>query len=368
MKILLIRLLVWGLRLLYAPMKLRKTKPRVVWLSRQADQQSGDMAMLSAEIKKQHPEYEQIFRLRRLRDGKNASVSYLFGLIGDMWHIAGATLAVTDTYSIPLSCLHHKSTLKVVQIWHALAAVKQFGWQSVGKPQGRDRAVSQAMCMHKGYHAVIAPSPKTAEYFCGGFGCDPGVVKIASLPRVDELMAGDSRREEFDTLNPWVAGKRLVVYLPTFRDGDEQMIAHLHQSFTGREDVALIVSPHPLSRAYGDERYRYEGQFSSYDLMKLSDGLITDYSACSVEGSLLGKPLWFYLPDYDRYEREQGLNVNIKAWFPTAWFDRPEDLIRALDEPYDFTALTQFAQTFVTNQGTNNTHQLAKLLCDLVNQ
>ncbi len=52
--------------------------------------------------------------------------------------------------------------------------------------------------------------------------------------------------------------------------------------------------------------------FSSYDLMKLADIIITDYSACAFEASLLLKPLYFFIPDYESYMQDRGINVDVK--------------------------------------------------------
>ena len=158
MKLLIIKAFVLFIRVLYAPMKLRKTKNKIVWLSRQSDEKSEDIKRLSEEIEKLSPETIQVFRLKKLKDESGLSLSYVFSVFVDMWELSDASIAVADTYSIPLSCLNHKKNLKKIQIWHALGAVKKFSLQSVGKAQGRNEAVSIAMCMHKNYDIVIAPS------------------------------------------------------------------------------------------------------------------------------------------------------------------------------------------------------------------
>ena len=123
-------------------MKLRKTENKIVWLSRQSNEKSEDMSMLSDEISKLSPETKQVFRLCRLKDESGLSVSYIFFILRDMWEIANAKIAITDTYSIAVSCLNHKDSLKIFQIWHALGAVKKFSLQSAGKAQGRDSRVA----------------------------------------------------------------------------------------------------------------------------------------------------------------------------------------------------------------------------------
>ncbi len=346
-------------------MKLRKTQNKIVWLSRQSDKKSQDMEMLSDEIARLSPDTKQIFRLRRLKDESALSVSYIFSIFGDMWEIANSKVAICDTYSIPLSCLNHKKDLKVVQIWHALGAVKKFSLQSVGKAQGRDSGVSKALCMHKNYDYVIAPSKKTAEFYCEAFGCSEDKIHIANLPRADVILDGTSRRDEFIKLNPEYADKKIVVYLPTFRNDDDIIIKSLYKAFENDDKLGLVISAHPLSEANG--LYKFNGDFGTYDLMKLADEIITDYSACAFEASLLNKPLWFFIPDYETYKNEQGLNTDMPQILPDACFyDANELLDKIKSGEYDLEKLDGFSCTFVENRGNSNTNELAEFICELI--
>ncbi len=367
MKILLIRLFVLGIRVLYLPMKWRKTKNKILYVSRQSNTPSADMLALKREIEKRAPQTDQVFRLKLLKDEKGLSLSYLFWILGDMWEMATAKVVVADTYSIPLSCLCHKKGQSRVQIWHALAAIKQFGLQSAGKAHGRSAHVAKVLCMHQNYTHVVAPSKATGEFYQKAFGCKQEVLHIASLPRVDEIQKGDNRREEFLKENPRFSGKKLALYLPTFREGDGEYCKALETAFEKAGDWGLIVAPHPLSDGAKNPRYQINGTYSTYDLMKLAEEIITDYSACGVEGALLRKPLRFYLPDYDSYKTGQGLNVDPFGWFPRDSFVNADDLVRRMvEEPYSLEQVEIFAGHFVEHQGTNNAKQMAEWICSLL--
>lgn len=365
MKLLIVQVFVLAIRILYAPMKLCKVQNKIVWLSRQSDKKSQDMELLSNEIARLSPDTKQVFRLRRLKDESALSLSYIFGIFGDMWEIASAKVAICDTYSIPLSCLNHKRDLKIVQIWHALGAVKKFSLQAVGKAQGRDSGVSKALCMHKNYDFVIAPSKKTAEYYCEAFGCSEDKIFIANLPRADVILDGTNRRDEFIKLNPEYEGKKIIAYLPTFRNNDDKIIESLYKTFESDNEIKLVISAHPLSKV--SEKYKFNGNFGTYDLMKLADGIITDYSACAFEASLLNKPLWFYIPDYETYKNEQGLNTDMPKILPNACFYDANELLTAIKSgKYDLEKLNGFSRDFVENRGNNNTNYLADFICKLI--
>lgn len=362
MKLIIIKGFVIFIRVIYALMKLQKTKNKIVWLSRQSNEKSQDIKMLSEEISRISPETKQVFRLRRLENESGLSVSYIFFILRDMWEISSAKIAITDTYSIPVSCLNHKSDLTVFQIWHALGAVKKFGLQSAGKAQGRDLGVAKAMHMHENYDFVIAPSKKTGEFYCEAFGCSEDKIIIASLPRVDVILDGNSRYDEFIKLNPKYENRKLITYLPTFRDNDTVYIKQLYNVFKDNGEYALIVSPHPATETA--EEYHFDGDFSAYDLAKLSYGIVSDYSATSLECSLLSKPLWFYIPDYDVYKEEKGLNIDIKTEMPTVCFEDGKALLNAVqNKEYDFDNLKRFSDKFIEKKGTNNTEFLASIIC-----
>lgn len=365
MKILLISILKFGLRVLYAPIKLFKTKNRIVYLSRQSNDKSIDMLLLEKAISNEMPGFEQVFRLRMIPDGFGEKIRYCAGIIGDMYYLATSKIAILDTYSITVSCLNHKKELKVIQMWHALGAIKKFGLQSVGTKEGRDEKTSRAMCMHKNYDFVIAPSKASAVFYMEAFGYPADKMKICSLPRVDEILSDTGSSAKFYSLNPALLNKKIILYLPTFRDREVQAAAQLKADFTDIEnDFHLIISPHPLfSKIKYDERYSYNGDFSTYDLMKIADVIVTDYSACAFEASLLMKPLYFFVPDYKEYREERGLNVDLKAELPSAVFENAENLCRDIKSGnYDFNSLYKFKSKFVENSNTNNAAVFAKFI------
>lgn len=369
MKSILFEILKLGLRIIYAPIKLFKTKNRIVYLSRQSNDKSIDMVLLEKAIKEQSSDVEQVFRLRMIPDGFADKIKYCLAIFGDMYYLATSRVAILDTYSITVSCLNHKKDLKVIQMWHALGAIKRFGLQSVGTKEGRDEKISKAMCMHKNYDYVIAPSVATAKFYMEAFGCGADKMKICSLPRVDELLNDNGASAKFFKENPSLCGKRIVLYLPTFREREPYVANQLVTEFKDIEgDFSLIISPHPLfSKVKVEQEYSFNGSFSTYDLMKVADIIITDYSACAFEASVLMKPLFFYVPDYAEYSAERGINLDLKKEMPDFTFESAETLVKALKADYDFNKLFAFKTKYVENSKANNAEILAKFVLILMN-
>ncbi len=351
-------------RMIYMPMKkMIKTRKKIVYLSRQSNDKSLDMELLSDKIREKYPEYEQIFRLRTLRMGPIGIIRYIAGLLGDMYHIAGASVAVCDTYSIPISCLHHKKSLKVIQIWHAMGAVKKFGLQSLGKKEGRDEKLSKAMDMHRNYDYVAAPSQTMAKFYAEAFDTPLEKIVQYTLPRIDYVLDGKKKKQEFLEKNPEAAGKEIVLYLPTFRSGEEKIVEALQSAFKQDADMRLIISLHPFSTVPNKEDYQVHGGFSTYDLMKIADHIITDYSACVFEASLLGVPVWFYTPDYERYTKNRGLNIHLKQEMRNYVFENAEDLYESMKKnEYDFEDLQKFQKKYIGNT-KSCTEKMADFIC-----
>lgn len=366
MKVFLISILKLGLAILYAPLKLFRTKNQVVYLSRQSNDKSIDMLLLEKAIIDEDPSVKQVFRLKMIDDGIAAKIKYCFSVIGDMYYLATSKVAIVDTYSITVSCLKHKKDLKVIQMWHALGAIKKFGLQSLGTKEGRDEKISSAMNMHKNYDYVLAPSPATAVFYMQAFGVDNSKIKICPMPRVDAITDGNAKVNEFYSLNPGLSHKKIVLYLPTFREREAYIANMLKTEMMDKQDLALIISPHPLSKVDADAQYSPNGNFSSMDLMKLADVIITDYSACAFEAALLMKELYFFVPDYDEYGTERGLNIDLFSEMQGATFREAQPLVDAITNGnYDMNQLYAFKEKYVANN-TNNAQLLAKFVVMLM--
>lgn len=355
--------------MIYAPLKLLKSKNQIVYLSRQRNEKGIDMNLLQLAIKNENPSVKQVFRLKMLDAGLLPKIKYFFYIIGDMYYLATSKVAIVDTYSLTVSCLEHKDDLKVIQIWHALGALKKFGIQAIGTKEGRDEKTSKALCMHKNYDFVLAPSAATAHYYMEAFGVSQDKIKICPMPRVDFLTDGKARTADFYSQNPSMGDKKIVLYVPTFRDREAYIAQMLKTEFEDKDDYQLIVSAHPLSKAKKDDRFVQKGDFTSFELMKIADIIITDYSACAFEASLLMKPLYFFVPDYEEYMKERGINVNIREEMPSAVFDEADALFRAIDSgTYDLDSLYQFKTKYIENVKGNNSQIIAKFVLSLMEE
>ncbi|MCC8064944.1 MAG: CDP-glycerol glycerophosphotransferase family protein, partial [Clostridiales bacterium] len=132
----------------------------MVMLSRESDTPPLDFRLIEKELNRQSPETEVVYFCKKMT--KSVSVfSYCLLIFRSLYHIATASVAITDTYCIQLCVLPKKKGLTVIQIWHALGAVKKFSYQCLDTPYGHSAATAKAMCMHQNYDYVLCASEAT---------------------------------------------------------------------------------------------------------------------------------------------------------------------------------------------------------------
>ena len=355
----------WGLRFLYLLFRPFKARNKVVMLSRESDTLPLDFRLLEKELRRRSPETEVVCFCRKMTKSINV-FSYCWFVVRSLYHIATASVAVTDTYSIQLCVLPPKKGLTVVQIWHAVGAVKKFSYQCLDTHNGHSSKMAEQMCMHKNYDYILCTSEATRSIYVEAFHTPADRILVKGMPRVDYIQRVDPGiRKRFLKERPDLKGKKLLLYLPTFREGIDEGTEKLLHAAAGREDIALLVKPHPLSNFHVPRGNRPGPGWSTYDLMKVCDGIITDYSASSLEASLLHKPVYFYLFDYEAYKYNQGLNIDPSLEMPSAVSVEAASLLDKIQAgKYDLAALERFRNKYIQTADENNTENITRFLLE----
>lgn len=354
------------LRGIYAFLKLFPAKNKVSFLSRQSDSVREDFTMIAAALQSASPDTQCVFLCRTLRGAADAP-AYFLHLLRCMYHIATSKVCITDTYSIPLCILHHKKGLTIIQIWHSLGAIKKFGYQSLGRIGGRSEKMARLMHMHRGYSYVLCASAETRALYAQAFDMPEEKILLTGIPRIDAILHAGEEENRARLLDayPALKEKKILLYVPTFRtaglpdlDAMDACIDH--------DRYELVVKLHPLDaeklRKQGKSFDRYP-EIPTLRLMTVADAIITDYSAISIEASLLNRPVYFYLYDLSEYLTERGLNFNPLTEMPDCAFCDFPSLFRRIDAGnYDFAALAAFRKRFVETCDTQNTERIVSLI------
>ena len=351
---------------------IRNNKGKITIISRESDNRTLDIAMLEAELLRRGMNVRVLSRLLT-KDKSLKMLGYAGHVLKQEAAILDSDVVVLDTYCIPASMLPHRKGTKIVQMWHALGAVKKFGWQTVGKGGGSSERTARLMKMHHGYDHVISASDITAEYFCEAFRTNSSRIVKQGLPRIDyikSVSSGDRKedmRKKIFSAYPGLRSdyKKIVLYAPTFRRGKAVDIESLAKKIDS-ECNTLVVKLHPLYRGDAEavDGVIYDETFSSYDWLSAADAVISDYSSFVIEAALADKPLYLYTYDLEEYAEDTGLNMEFgKEPISKYVFIDAAELAKQLDKEYDFDALRRFRERYIDidTGGTDSNYCTAKL-------
>lgn len=134
--------------------------------------------------------------------------------------------------------------------------------------------------------------------------------------------AGGARAEVEALTGPLPEGARLVLYAPTWRDGEaDPTVPEVSDwlaitDWLERTNSVLLVRVHPLGRGDYDTGRTASGRIrnigsdvlhSVTSLLPAMDALVTDYSSIAYDYSLVGGPIVYLAPDVAAYSRSRGL-------------------------------------------------------------
>ena len=223
---------------------------------------------------------------------------------------------------MPLADLNISKNTEVIQLWHGEGAFKKFGILSEKDGEIKKRV---AACSKK-TDLFIVSSENVRQIYAEAFGADVSKIKALGSPRCDRLICGadkEARRESFDRNHPGCAGKKLILYAPTFRDDPEKDAALLKNTdfdwLTNQlgDEYALLIKLHPS--VHSSRAPKGITDVTDEDINTLTvicDILITDYSSVCMNFAFLSKPCVFYAFDLDEYETERSFCFGYEDYVP----------------------------------------------------
>lgn len=223
----------------------------------------------------------------------------------------------------------------IVQLWHGIP-LKRIGLDSAETTRSpvpvASGAVSRLLAVlyrraQRGIRLLPAASELVRGRLESAFGLDHERVLVTGEPRVDVLSRGtaEERRARAraaigEVAGPLGAGTRLILYAPTWRDGEPDPAVPTAEQWTQltevltAQDAVLLIRSHPLGA--GDytppaatDRIRLLGSDLVADVTPLLPGLdvlVTDYSSLAFDAALVPLPCVFLAPDIEAYGARRG--------------------------------------------------------------
>ena len=359
------------LNIIYMFIKLFPTKHQIVMVSRQDNRITLDFQLLKEEIVNYDKNIKVEVLCRKIEKSMKNKLSYFFYIFKIMYYLATSKVCILDGYCIPASILKHKKQLKIIQIWHASGAVKKFGYQILNKKEGSNSLIAKLMCMHKNYEYIIAPSEQTKRIFSEAFNFDIDKIITLGLPRLEYIINPKfNRNEEIYKEYPILKTKKNILYIPTFRKGtDINLVKEILNESIDKNKYNLIIRLHPLDDTYVPNEYVIDNKYNSYDLIKIADYLVTDYSVLSIEASILDKPIFLYLPDFKQYELNRGLNINLKKELPSFICENFAEIIDKIEKKeYNMKELYNYHSKYIEVNANKTISDLANFIFDVLKE
>lgn len=237
---------------------------------------------------------------------KLSTLSGMRKMIKFMRLYAMAGFVVLQDNFLPVSSCKKRKGTRVIQLWHGCGAFKRFGFDAKDDiPEGYKGNV------YSNYDLVTVSGEGCVPFFESAMRQDKGIVNATGVSRTDRFYDREYIEEckaRFRYYYPDSAGKKVVLYAPTFRGNaayascvGEEEIDMLAAAYPNELYVIKSLHPHLLSK-----RGLLANDMSTDDLLVCADVLITDYSSVFFEYLLTDGRIIFYAPDFDDYSDDRG--------------------------------------------------------------
>ena len=301
---------------------------RITFISLEHDNLSKDFKILHDELNVKQ-EYEIKTLLFKFQPIFLGQLQYGLACIQQLFVLQSSKLVIIDYNNFVISKFPHRKEVKVLEIWHATAALKNFG-----NCVQRDYEI-------KNYDYAIANSDFYKGVYAQAFNLPEENVLVTGIPNNDKIFndhfVQDTKARLLEKY-PVLANKKVITYAPTFRGRISTYfkeakidLARVHQALG--EDYVIIYKAHPLISGSAYENNPHvlfieEEPISS--IFCVTDVLITDYSAIAVDWMVFDKPIIAYVPDFKSYSKKPGLTIDYLQEFPGAVTFNEGELIQAL--------------------------------------
>lgn len=184
-----------------------------------------------------------------------------------------------------------------LQTWHG-TPIKKLLWDA--SPVNIGLVYRQLMRRQvPTWDILLAQNERGAELLSSSMGYE-GNVLINEYPRNLRLAQKLSHRVELCQQLGLDPSRPIVLWAPTWRYNGNDIQLPIDEIIS-RYGHQVLVRGHHLSRLKLGAGVDVSSHQNIEDLLAISDVLITDYSSTAYDYQLTGRPIIFYVPDYDYY-------------------------------------------------------------------
>ncbi len=293
---------------------------------------------------------------------------------------ATSKVVIVDDYYNLLNTVKKRDDVTLFQFWHACGAFKTFGFSRLGKPD----SPKQSSPNHRMYDFTTVSSAGIVKYYAEGFGISDEKVLPTGIPRTDiffDKKYESEVKERFYSRYPSLKNKKIILFAPTFRGAGQKSAFYPVPAFDPDlfyeklgKDYAVIIKLHPFC----EERFDIKPEYSDCvvdlseedeinDLLFVTDILITDYSSCIFEASLLGIPMLFYAYDLYQYISERDFYSDFETFVPGKIVFTQDELASAvLKGDFEEEKIPGFREKFFSQTDGKSSRRVADKVLSVI--
>lgn len=321
-------------------------KDRVNFISFSGRQYSDSPRRISELLAGEHPEIQQVWaftepeKFRFLEEKgikvvKYKSLEYLYYVMTSRVYVDNAEF---------WSALKFRPGQMVLETWHGGGAYKRVGGHRIDVNEREQRHAVEKM---NKITLFLSSSKAFTSHVIRDAYQYRGEVLECGLPRNDDLLHPDPAaaarvREALGIPE----NTKILVYAPTFRNSHAldlydvdfaRLKAALERRFGGEWVILLRMHYYLADKAMASNAPYLRNATAWPDMQELllcADALLTDYSSCMWDFSLMHRPCFLYARDIAAYRGERDFYTPIESWpFPLAADnDELEQVIAEFDE------------------------------------
>jgi CDP-glycerol glycerophosphotransferase len=240
---------------------------------------------------------------------------------------------------------HKRPDQTYLQVWHG-TPLKRIGFD-IEQPKFTDAAgyLKRFSADVAQWDFLVSPNPFSTPILQRAFRYDGEVLEYG-YPRNDVLSSPDTARmaAEVRARLGIPAGKRVVLYAPTWRDDQAKTGGYGLDMRLDLEQVQRALGPDHILLVRGHINVREAVRSGAADCMLdvsrypdiaelylASDALITDYSSVMFDFAVTGKPMLFFTYDLEHYRDEvRGFYFDFETQAPGPLLRTSDEVIAAL--------------------------------------
>ena len=267
-----------------------------------------------------------------------------------------------------------------IQAWHGA-----FGLKKVEKDAEavlNPKYIKQAKHDSKMIDLMISNSAFCTKLYKRAFWYSGDVLECGT-PRNDILIHGDSGKLKTQIRKRLKLNndEKIVLYAPTFRRDEnidcynidfKRLVKSLSKKFDGEWKVLVRLHPnisHKSKQLALESNILDVSDYGDmYELMLISDILISDYSGVMFDFSLQNKPVFLYASDIDNYLDDRGFYFEYSE-LPYSYAQNNDELIKNIEmfnEKKYHSALKKFYSSIGSVESGNASKKVADKICKII--